>query len=102
MYSVGEQLQKSVQGPSKLGRAIKITLILICVIGIPGLIGASFFIRVGKRKEYTAAGRFWKMVKDLGDYFSGPTDPDFTLVKIAVERIEYMPAGTHEYQTHEF
>jgi len=45
---------------------------------------------------------FWGMVKELGDYFSGPTDPDFTLVKIALERIEYMSAGAHEYQTHDF
>jgi len=53
-------------------------------------------------KDDAARREFWGMVKELGDYFSGPTDPDFTLVKIVVERIEYMSAGAHEYRTHDF
>ena len=46
--------------------------------------------------------KLFGMIKELAQHFSGPTDPNYTLVKIAIARIEYMPMGTHEYELHEF
>jgi len=64
-YSVGDQLQKTAKPTSRIGRIIKIILILIVVIGIPLPITASFFVRVGKKKELTVAALFWKKIKLL-------------------------------------
>ena len=41
-------------------------------------------------------------VAAAAQHFDGPTDPNYTLVKIAIARIEYMPTGTHEYEVHDF
>ena len=46
--------------------------------------------------------RLWELIPELGHHFSGPTDPKYTLVKIAVGRIEYMGTGMTEYAVHEF
>jgi general stress protein 26 len=46
--------------------------------------------------------KLFGMIKELAQHFSGPTDPNYTLVKIAIARIEYMAMGTEGYQTHEF
>lgn len=46
--------------------------------------------------------KLFGMIKELEQHFSGPTDPNYTLVKIAIERIEHMPPGAHEYEAHEF
>ncbi len=94
-YSVGDQLQKSSKPPSKIGRAIKLVLILIVVIGIPGLIGASFFVRVGKKKEYTAAGRFWKMIKDTLKIGPPPAPPFSPVTHPNVETFDDILKGMH-------
>jgi general stress protein 26 len=44
----------------------------------------------------------FKLIPDLAKHFSGPTDPDYTLVKIAIERIEHLGMGQAEYEVHEF
>ena len=42
------------------------------------------------------------LIPELAQHFAGPADPNFTLVKIALECAEYLPMGTTEYETHEF
>ena len=42
------------------------------------------------------------LIPELAQHFSGPTDPNYTLVKIALECVEYMQMGITEYETHEF
>ena len=44
----------------------------------------------------------FKLIPDLAKHFSGPTDPDYVLVKIAIKRIEHMDMGQVEYAVHEF
>jgi general stress protein 26 len=46
--------------------------------------------------------RLFQLIPDLEKHFSGPTDPDCTLVKIAIERIEQMAMGQTKYAVHEF
>jgi general stress protein 26 len=43
-----------------------------------------------------------KLMPGLAGYFDGPTDSKYLLVKIAIDRIEYMGAGMLDYATHEF
>jgi general stress protein 26 len=44
----------------------------------------------------------FKLIPDLAKHFSGPTDPNYTLVRIAIERVEHMAMGQVEYAVHEF
>ena len=56
-------------------------------------------------KEFHFQNWFEDRLREAGVLFdrSGRNSyPDFTLVKIALERIEYMSAGAHKYQTHDF
>lgn len=64
-YSVGDQLQKTARPPSRLGRAIKMILLLIVVMGIPLIIGTSFIVKVGEKKKRSVAEMFWIKFKKL-------------------------------------
>jgi general stress protein 26 len=63
-------------------------------------------VRLSGRAALTQddAGRrtLFKLIPDLAKHFSGPTDPDYTLVKIAIKRVEHMATGQAEYAVHEF
>ena len=64
-YSVGDQLQKSAKPPSRLGRVLKAVLLLIVVVGIPLIVGASFVVKVGEKKKRSVAELFWIKFKRL-------------------------------------
>ncbi|MBN1918249.1 MAG: pyridoxamine 5'-phosphate oxidase family protein [Verrucomicrobia bacterium] len=44
--------------------------------------------------------KLFVLIPDLEKHFEGPTDPKYILVKITIERIEYMGIGSIEYETH--
>ncbi len=46
--------------------------------------------------------KLFDMIEELAHHFDGPSDPNYTLVKIAIAHIEYMGAGTHKYEVHDF
>ncbi len=58
--------------------------------------------RASTTKDNADRTKLFGMITELEKHFSGPTDPNFTLVKIAINRIEYMQTGAVEYATHEF
>jgi hypothetical protein len=64
-YSVGDQLQKSAKPVSTVMRTVKLLLILVVVVGIPGIVTASFFVKVGKKQDKSVAMKFWERIKLL-------------------------------------
>jgi general stress protein 26 len=53
-------------------------------------------------KDNAARKRLFELIPDLAKHFDGPTDANYILVKIAIERVEYMGIGSVDYETHEF
>lgn len=75
-FSVGDQLQKTARPPSKFLRVLKGVLLLIVVVGIPLIIGASFLVKVGEKKKRSVAELFWIRFKRLiGWGPGGPSAP---------------------------
>jgi hypothetical protein len=64
-YSVGDQLQKTSKPVSRLWKTLKLVLILVIVLGIPGIVTASFFVKVGKKKDISVAMKFWQRIRLL-------------------------------------
>ncbi len=73
-FSVGAQMQKTSRPPSMLGKAVKLSLILIVILGIPCLIGASFIVKVGEKRQIPVAQKFWEMFRTLIGLRSNPKD----------------------------
>jgi general stress protein 26 len=46
--------------------------------------------------------KLFELIPDLAKHFDGPTDPNYVLVRIAIERVEYMGIGGADYETHAF
>ena len=46
--------------------------------------------------------QLWELIPDLAQHFESATDPKYILVKVAIDRVEYMGRGTIEYETHAF
>ena len=59
----GQRLQKTATGPSKIGKFIKVSMLLIVFLGIPGIVTASFFIKAGKNSKYTVAQKTWRLIR---------------------------------------
>ncbi len=50
-YSVGEKMVKTSKPPSRLGAAVKMVLILVVFLGIPGIVTAGFFVKDTKGRN---------------------------------------------------
>lgn len=46
--------------------------------------------------------KLFELIPDLAKHFESATDPKCILVKVAIERVEYMSHDVPEYASHEF
>ncbi|HXG62252.1 MAG TPA: hypothetical protein VNO22_12795 [Planctomycetota bacterium] len=65
--SAGERLQKTAKPPSRVGAAIKLLLILVVVLGIPGILGAGILIKDNRgRNVWVRLGQRFGLFADAG------------------------------------
>jgi hypothetical protein len=65
--SAGERLQKSAKPPSRLAAAVKLVLILVILLGIPGIIVAGILVKDNRgRNVWVRLGRQFGLFADAG------------------------------------